>query len=135
MMIAVRCWQKVESLAAVRRTEQARVQDVDGVRAFRVREDVAEVPGTLAIALVFVDARPGIAPVIGAIESAFLRLDQRIDAVGIGAANGEANASQDSGGQAVPFEVLPGDAAVYRLVQAAARTTAVEAVRRAIDLP
>ncbi len=71
VMIAMRRGQKVERLATVGGTEQAGVQHVNRIRTLRVGKNMREVPRTLRESLVIVDARPGFATIVGAIQAAF----------------------------------------------------------------
>ena len=114
VMISVRRGKQLEALAAVVGAERAGVEHVHRVGRLRIGEDVSEVPGALAITLIVVDARPGIAGVVGAIEAALLRFDQRVDAIGVRARNRNADASQLAFGQAMAFQMFPGESAVGR---------------------
>src|SRR4051812_19873018 len=75
VMIAMRRGQKFEALAAIARPKGSRVQNVNRIGRFRVSENVREVPGALAIALIVVDARPAIASVVGPVDAAVFRFD------------------------------------------------------------
>src|SRR4051812_33183334 len=94
-----------------------------------------EVPGPLTIALVVVDARPGIAAVIRAEDAALFRFDQRVDTVGVAAGDRDAAASPDPTRQSVTFKPLPSRAAVDRFIDAAARAAAIKRIWRADHLP
>ena len=83
-MIAMRRGQKIQRLAAIGRAEQASVQHVDRVRALRIRKNMREVPRTLREPLVIVDAGPGFATIIGPIQPALLRLDERVHTIRVG---------------------------------------------------
>src|SRR5947207_1124309 len=75
---------------------------------------------------------PGI---IRAIEPAFLRLDDRIDAIGICSRNGDANLAQDSARKTVAFQTFPRHAVIFRTVKSAARAAAGEKPRLPPRLP
>ncbi len=76
-----------------------------------------------------------LAAVVRAIHSALLRFDQGIDAIRIAARNADANAPHNPIGKAVALQSLPCSAAVDGFIQSAARAAAIQAVRRAHDLP
>src|SRR5262249_33612086 len=67
------------------------------------------------------------AAVVGAIQSAFFSFNHRVDAVGIGAGNRNANPAQQARRQTVPFQPLPGAAAIGGFVQTAAGAAAAHA--------
>ena len=76
-----------------------------------------------------------LASVIGAVETAFLRLDDGIDAIGISSGNGDADPAEDSIGKTIPLQAFPCYAVVFRPVQSAARTAAGEEPRLSPRLP
>ena len=135
MMIAVRGGQQLEGLPAVAGTECAGVQHIHRVGLLGIGEHMGEVPGALAIALIVVDARPGIAGIVGAIESALFGFDERIDATGIRSRNRNANASEIAFRQTVADQLVPRESAVHRFVQAAPGAATVEVPGLAADLP
>src|ERR1019366_10526233 len=126
---------QLEGLPAVAGAECAGVQHIHRVGLLGIGKHVGEVPGALAIAFVVVDTRPGIAGIVGAIESAFFGFDERIDPIGIRSRNRNANASEIAFRQTVAGKLFPRESAVYRLVQAAAWAAAVEVPGLAADLP
>src|SRR6267378_4537490 len=111
-MVAVRRIQAFERFAAVHRAEQPRICDVNGIYIFRISPNMGEIPGALAEAVVVGDERPVLAAVIGPIEPAFFRFDERVDDIRIGAGNGNADAAQRALGDAIAFDALPGGAVV-----------------------
>ena len=106
MMVAVRRRQQFEGLAAVGGTERAGIQHIHRVGLLGIGEHVHVIPGALPIALIVVDAGPGIAGIVGTIESAFLGFDERINAIGICSRNRDANASQIAFRQTVACQVV-----------------------------
>ncbi len=134
-MIAVRRGEERERLPAVSRAEGAGVEDVHRVGGLRVGIDVCEVPGALPVPLVVVHALPGVAGVVGAIEPAFLRLDERVDAIAVGAGDAHTDAAQDPFREPAALEALPGRPGVGRAIEPAALAAAGEAPRRAVHLP
>src|SRR2546430_17105250 len=76
-----------------------------------------------------------LAGVIGTVKTAFLRLDNCVDAIGIGSGNGNADLAEDSSGKSVPFEMFPSNSVVVRPIQAAARPAAEEKQRLSSRLP
>src|SRR6266403_3535120 len=112
MVIAVTRGQKIESFAAVDRAKRARIQNVNGIGGFRVRVNFAEIPGALTKPAVVVPARPFLAGVIGAVQAAFLCFNNRVNAVWIGAGNGDPDLAKNSVGQSVALKLFPGNAVV-----------------------
>src|SRR6516164_10816628 len=125
-MIAMRSWQELKSFAAVGGTERACVENVNGVGTFGIGEDMHVVPCALPIAFILIDASPGGPGVVRPVYPAFLCLDDCINTIRIGARYGNADASQLAIRQAMSFELFPCQSPVEGLVQAAARTAAVE---------
>src|SRR5437667_10813476 len=73
--------------------------------------------------------------VIGTVKTAFLRLDNCVDAIGIGSGNGNADLAEDSSGKSVVFEMFISNAVVLRAIQAAALPAAGEKPRLSSRLP
>src|SRR5205085_1515773 len=94
VMVAMRRAQYGKGAAAIGRAVKRSVEDVDGIHGFGIGEDVVEVPGALRVRGAGVDARPGVAPVVGAINSALLRFHNGIDALRVTARNCYADAAQ-----------------------------------------
>ena len=91
-MVAVRAGADAdERLAAVGGPERARVQHVDDVLVARVGEHVRVVERALADVAPLVDQLPRRAGIVRAEEAAVLVLDERVDAVRIGAGDGDAD--------------------------------------------
>ena len=101
MIVAVRNTYRPEGAAAVDGAIHPGIQDVNALRRARVGKDVGVVKSTLAVLAVAVDQRPVLAAIIGAEQAAFIRLDQRPNAIGIAVGNCYADTSDDSIGQAV----------------------------------
>ncbi len=82
------------------------------------------VPGPLPEAVTGIDDLPGLAAVVGAIETAIrvVRFDEGVDAIRVGS-YGDADASVGAFRQTVLFEALPGCASIARMVKSAARAT------------
>ena len=62
--------------------------------------------------------------IIGAVKTAFLRLDDCINAVGIGTGNRDTDPSQDSFGEAIALETFPRHAIVFRSIEPTSWTAA-----------
>src|SRR3984893_10595235 len=135
VMITVRSRQQLEILAAVAGAKCAGIQHVHGIERDRIREDVRVVPGTLPEAVIGIDPRPAAATVIGAEDSALLRLAGGIDEVGNRAGDGNTDAPERPVGQAVVFDELPGEAPVGRSIETRSGAAAREAPRFAAHLP
>ena len=124
VMITVPAGEKRECLAAVHGAKRARVQNVNRVGRFRVRVNLAEIPGALAEAAVVVHARPFSATIFGTEEPAFFRFDRCVNAIRIRPGNREADASENSVGQSISLQLLPGHAAIFGAIQSAPRSAA-----------
>ena len=125
-----------QRLAGVGRTEQGRVLHVDDVLVVRVGEHVRVIEGALAHAAGRVHQLPAGAGIVGHEQAAVLVLDERVDAVAVGARHGHADASHHAGGQAWGARDLgPVFAAVGGLEEAAAGTAARHLVLDPIRLP
>src|SRR6266850_4117774 len=135
VMIAMRCAQPFERLAAIHGAEEPGVRDEDGVYIFRISPDMGEIPGALAEAVVVGNERPVLAIVVRAIEPAFLSFDERVDDIRIGAGDGHADAPERAFGDAVAFDALPGGTVVVRTEQAVLGATAIERPGSAVALP
>ena len=92
------------------------------------------IPGALTEIAAIANPLPARAAVVGAIEAALCRLDQRIDAVRI-CGRRHADAAQDARGKAVARHLLPGGAAVTRAIHPAAGAAALHRPRLAVHLP
>src|SRR5262249_24173441 len=127
--------QELEVLAAVGGAESAGVEHVHGVARHRVGEDVRVVPSALPEAVVGIHARPGVATILGAEDTALLGLDGRVHAVGGSARGRRGDATERPPGLAGALDLLPGEPTVRRAVQARAGAAAGEAPRLAPPLP
>src|SRR5580698_3151813 len=78
---------------------------------------------------------PGIAAVVGAIDSAFFCLDDCPHSIGTCARDRHSDAAQNPFRQSVSLEFLPGCAAVDRTVKAASRAAAIQTPRSPPRLP
>ena len=76
-----------------------------------------------------------LAGVIRTIKTAFLRLDDCIDAIRICAGNGNTDLAKNSFWEAVAFEMFPGNAVIFGTIEAAARSAAGEKPRLPARLP
>ena len=108
-----------EGPAAIDALEVALGAGVDDVGVGRVGGDRGVVEGAGAELRIVGDQRERAARVVGAVEArAGLRLDQNVDAVGVGATHRDVRLADESGGEAIG-ELRPGGAAVGALVDAA----------------
>src|SRR6476661_2300779 len=69
VVVAMRCRNPDEALAAVSRFPTAQIEDPDRVGVARVSEDMHVVPGAFAQVHLVVYAVPGCAPVLGTVEA------------------------------------------------------------------
>ena len=94
------------------------------------------IPGPLPQAVTGIDEVPGLAAVVGPVQTAVgvVRFNEGVDPIRVGR-DSNADASVGSFGQAVFFEPLPGRAPVVRAVESASRATAGQAPRSAARLP
>ena len=136
-MIAVRAVADAgQRLAAIGRSEGARIEHVDDVFAARVGEHVRVVERTLADIAARVHQFPRGAGVVRAVKAAVLVLDERVDAVRVRTRDTDADLAHEPLRQAlIARDLAPGVAAVGGLVQAAARTAARHLVFDAVGLP
>ena len=126
---------EVEALAAVGGAQHAGVERIDGVDRLGVGVDLGEVPGPLADAAVLAHPHPVATRVVGAVQAAVFRLDHGVDAVGVGLGDGHVDAAEDPCRQALALQFAPGEAAVGRAEQPAARPAAGEIPGLATHLP
>src|SRR5206468_10531106 len=125
VVIAVTRWQQIKSFSAINRTKQPGVQKVNCVSGFRVSIDFAEIPGALPKAAVIIYTGPMLSGVIGTIKAALFRLDDRINAVRIGTGHRDADLTEDSFRQAIALEMFPGNAIIFRSVEATSWTAEI----------
>ena len=126
MVISMSRWQQIESFAAIHRTKQPGVYEINRVHGFRISVNLTEIPGPLTKAAVIIYSSPMLSGVIGTVKAAFLRLDDCISAVRIGSRNGNTDLAEDSSRKPISFQMFPGDTIIVGAIQSAARTTAGE---------
>src|SRR5580704_1889016 len=124
VIISMRRAYETEAVAAIGRAINGGVQHVNRIHIFGIGENVMEIPGALRITVITGEELPGIASVIAAIDAAFFRLDDGVNAIAVGARNGHADAAEDAGRKAVTFKTLPSSAIVDGLIETAARAAA-----------
>ena len=136
-MIAVRALSDLrERLAAVGRSERARVERIHRVLVVRVGEHVRVVERALPDRPRGVHELPRRARVVGAEEAAVFVLDERVDATGVGAGDGDADLADEPRRQPrIAGDFAPRLAAVGRLEQPAGRSAARHLILDAIRLP
>ena len=134
VVIAVRDFDFVEAAASVRRLVEINVHEIDRVRILWVGGDVHVIPGPLLDVAAWIDALPLGAAVVRAVESAFVGLDQGVDAVRI-RGHRHADAAVGALRKAVVFQLLPGRASIAGAVETAAGATAGQRPRRAAGFP
>ncbi len=115
--------------SAVAREEHDGVHDIDRVGILRIGGDAGKIPAAMIEARIARHLRPGGTPIVGAVEPAFLRIDQGIHALRFRLAHRKPDASHLRG-QSVTFQLRPAPAAVARFEKPAARP-----VRGRIDIP
>src|SRR5438874_717035 len=118
VVIAVTRWQQIKGFAAINRTKQPGVHEINCVSGLWISINFAEIPGALPKAAVIIYTGPMLSGVIGTIKSALFRLDDRINAVRIGTGNRDSDLTEDSFGQAIALETFPGNAIIFRSVGA-----------------
>src|SRR5262249_42379808 len=119
---------------AIRRSVGPGIHDEHLVRILRIGKYVGVVPGTLPILVVRVDELPALAAVVCAIQTALFRLDERIDAHGIGG-RCDADTSPDALRQTMSGQLLPGRSPVSGFEEPTAGTTALHDPWLAVHLP
>src|SRR6185437_14782202 len=112
-----------EGLSGVDRAISAGIEDVYDIGILGIGKQMGVVPRPLAKTMVIVDQAPVLSAVVGAIESALVGFDQRVNAIRLGR-HAQANPAQDSRGQTIAFNVLPCAATVGRPVNSSARAAA-----------
>src|SRR6185437_16786135 len=114
----------------------ADIECPDGVGVLRIGDDVLVVPRTPGKVVVVTEALPALAAVIRAVDSALLRLDDSVDAVGESGRDGNANLADGTGGQTlVAGNLPPGVAAIGGFIDATALTTTDKLVGIAAGSP
>src|SRR6202140_5220363 len=83
--------------------------------------------------MIVIDARPSLAGIVRAEQSAFGRLDHRVHSPGAG--HGHAYAPKNARRQAMSLEMLPREPAIRRFVETGARAAAREIPRLTAHLP
>src|SRR5271163_864003 len=107
---------KTEAVATIGRAIDGCVQHIDRINIFRIGKNVVEIPGALRIAMISCKKLPGIASVVATVDAAFLRFDDGVNAIAVGARNGHANAAKDAGRKSVPLKPLPSGSIVDGLI-------------------
>ncbi len=130
VVIAMRDFDFIESVAAVGGLVHFDVEDPDGVGIFGVGDDVHVIPGALGETIVGIDQLPFAAAIIGAIEAAFLGFDESVHAIGVGG-HGDANFSVRTFREAFGFGFFAGGTAAEFLPSVAAIGGAIETAARA----
>ncbi len=135
VVVAVRGVQAFEGFAAVDGAVEASIGDVNLIGILGVGPNVGEIPGALTEAVIVVDERPVRAAIVAAVEAALFRFDERVNDVGLGAGNRNADAAERTFGDAVAFDALPGGSVVARTVEAILGSATVERPRSAVAFP
>src|SRR4030095_2535234 len=95
----------------------------------------AEIPGALAKSAIVIYSTPMLSGVIGAVQTAVLRLDDGIDAIGISSRTADAHPAENPMGKTIPLQAFPCYTVVFRPIQSAARTATGEKPRLPPRLP
>src|ERR1700730_3369884 len=135
VMISMSRGEQREIFSAIHRTKQSRVHQIHRVSRFWIGVNFAEIPGALPKTSILVNARPMLPGIIRAIEPTFLRLDDCVNAIGIGARNGDADLAKNSIRQSVSFQMFPGHPVIFRMVKSTPRSAAREKPRLPARLP
>ena len=112
VIVAMRNADRPEGLSTIVGAVHACVENVDTIHGAGIGKNMRVVKGPLAVAAVIIHQCPVLASIIGAEQSAFVRFDQRPDAVPISISDRHANPADSAAGQPVRFQSLPGRAAV-----------------------
>src|SRR2546423_997661 len=120
IVAAGRAFHHREAFPSVARTIQRRVWYIHGVRVFWVDTDFAEIPSASPDSPVFRNTFPNFSRIIGAVESALLRIHNKINAFWIAGSKRDAHAAQFCRRQSVSGELLPMFAAILRTIEAGA---------------
>src|SRR5260370_27604666 len=104
VMISMSRGEQREIFSAIDRTKQSRIHKINRIRRFWIGVNFAEIPGALPKTAILVNAGPMLPGIIRAIEPAFLLLDDRVNAIGIGARNGDTDLAKNSIRQSVSFD-------------------------------
>src|SRR5262249_30591323 len=123
VVVAMRHFHLVEGTSAIARFIEVHVRDVDHIGRLRIRKHVLVVPCALPECAVVVYQLPGLAAVIGAVESALGSFDDGIHSSGTRAYS-DPMAAMGALGQSVLLHVFPGSPAVIRAVKTAAGAAA-----------
>ena len=127
--------QRLKGFTAILADGDDGVEVVEAVVILRVDKDVGIVEGPVTDVFI-TDFFPFKATVIGTVEGCFFCLDQGVNAFGVGRGNGQADAAQFAGGQAVFFgALLPVFPAVVAHVQTAALAAGIKKPGPALVLP
>ncbi len=109
-----------DRLAAVLRTVERNIRDINYIGILRINRNAAEVPGTAGQTRIGILQRPGIASVIGSVEPGLLRINQRINSLAVRRYRNP-RASPFAIRQPGPVQPRPRFAAIHRPVQPATR--------------
>src|SRR6185312_14953946 len=91
----------------------AHIERPDGVGVPRISNDMVVVPGPPRDVVLVAEAFPALATGIRAVDGALLRLDDSVDAVGLGGRDGHTDLADGTSGQALVMgNLLPGITAV-----------------------
>ncbi len=96
VIIAVRCANEAEGVPAVGRLIHRSIQHIDRIDALGISENVREIPGALREAMIGIDEMPVFAGILAAIDAAFFGFDDGIDAIAVGAGNGDTDAAKNA---------------------------------------
>ena len=136
MVVAVWCTNRRVGSSTINRFVEACIQNIDGIGALRIGEDVRVVPGTLAQVAPFVDTHPGIAAIIGTKDATIFSLDDRPETFTLCGRGGNSDATNRSGRKSRPTSYIgPGIATIRRFPETAVRPATLETVGGALRLP
>ena len=84
VVVAMRNFDFVERVAAIGRSIEIYVGDVDRIGVLWIGDDVHVIPGTLPIGTIAVDEIPGLAAIVRTIDAAFGCFNEGIHAIRVG---------------------------------------------------
>ena len=135
MIVAMRRAHGLETLSAIRRARNSRVEHIQCVHTPGIRKNMMKIPGALRVTVIGIDQMPAFSPVLAAVDSAFFRFDDCIHAISIRPGHRDTDAPQHAARQSMTLEPFPRHAIIAGAIQPAPRAAAGQAPRRALRFP
>ena len=134
VIVAMRHFDFVEVASAICGLVEIHIHHIDGVRFLRIGNDVHVIPGALLDGPALIHRLPGLAAIIGAIQSALMSFNQGIHAIGVGC-DRDTDTTVGLFGEPMLFQPFPGSASVVRAIETASGPSAGETPGHAPGLP